>query len=388
MQANLSAYPSGVQGLHLSWILGSGRHLVQTLLSLRRPCGHALGHTLVEGLIGQGHNRLVQVCQGLGTVSWPPHIAGEPPGWKVFLDGVDIDVHPTCVLPGLRLVRQPRHIDVQQQTPIGLRQERRRIKPKKARRVARYAQPTRAELHHANATQLRQCLEGVNRLRLAPQIRGDDQGVIGRHQFTRDLQSGFGRQGPHAHRAVTLGRVRLDLFMRPRLDQGLSRQRQINRTGRLGVHDTVRAAHHLFGHHTRGQVVFPLDVGAHQRSDVKGVLHIVHIVITRTRYFSVQGIGRFACHEQDRQTGTHQIVHAHGRVGSACVHMHHDALPLPRHGRITTRHVDGHVFVRTQHHLRHGLAFGLQAGHFVNQGDVVGSQIGEQITDARFLQAF
>ena len=80
----------------------------------------------------------------------------------------------------------------------------------------------------------------------------------------------------------------------------------------------------------------------------------------------MQGIRGFARHEQHRQTGAHQVVHAHGRVGRARVHMHHHALPLPRDSGITTRHVDGHVFMRAQHHLGHGLALGLQSRHLVN----------------------
>ena len=102
----------------------------------------------------------------------------------------------------------------------------------------------------------------------------------------------------------------------------------------------------------------------------------------------MQGIRRFARHQQHRQAGAHQVVHAHGGIGRARIHMHHDALALTGHCGIAARHVDGHVFMRAKDDLGHRLAFGLQAGHLVNQGHMIGAEIGKQVLHPCFLQTF
>jgi len=66
--------------------------------------------------------------------------------------------------------------------------------------------------------------------------------------------------------------------------------------------------------------------------------------------------------------------------------MHHNALPLAGDGSVSACHVDGHVFMRAEHHLGHGLALGLQTGHFIDQGHMVGAQVGKQIADTGLLQ--
>ena len=73
----------------------------------------------------------------------------------------------------------------------------------------------------------------------------------------------------------------------------------------------------------------------------------MHIVVAGTGHFAVQGVGRFPRHQQHGDARAHQVVHAHGRVGGARIHVHHDTLTLPRDRRIAPSHVDGHVFVRT-----------------------------------------
>ena len=89
----------------------------------------------MKSFVRQSQHRLVQVAQGLRAIGGPARIGGKAPGWKVFLDRVHIDVHPTRVFAGAGLVRQPGHVNVQQQTPVGVGQERRGVKTKKAGRL-------------------------------------------------------------------------------------------------------------------------------------------------------------------------------------------------------------------------------------------------------------
>ncbi|NBS46276.1 MAG: methyl-accepting chemotaxis protein [Betaproteobacteria bacterium] len=103
--------------------------------------------------------------------------------------------------------------------------------------------------------------------------------------------------------------------------------------------------------------------------------------------FAVQRKRRASGHQQHRQPRAHQVVHAHGGVGGARIHMHQHALPATGDRRITAGHVDGHVFVRAQDHAWRRPAFGFGAREFVDQRHMVGTEVAEQVFDAGFMQA-
>ena len=81
-------------------------------------------------------------------------------------------------------------------------------------------------------------------------------------------------------------------------------------------------------------------------------------------------------------------MHAHGSIGRTGVDVHHDSLPATRDSGKTGRHVDGHVFMGYQHHLRMCPALLVPACQFFNDGDVVGAEVGKDMLDAELGQAF
>ena len=149
----------------------------------------------------------------------------------------------------------------------------------------------------------------------------------------------------------------------------------------------MRPAQRLARHHGGGQVVFPLHIGAHQTADVKRILHKMHIVIARAGQFAAQGVGRFASQQHDRQAAAQHVVHAHDRIGSAGVDMHHHRLALAGQGGIAGSHVDGHILMRAEDELRMGLALGVPAGQLLDQADMVGAQIGKHMGQTQLAQA-
>ena len=266
-----------------------GPHLTRAERGLLQGChtrllggthlSHAGGDALVKGRIGLVAHDGGDLPQHGGTVGLHAQVGGEAPHGEIFFNRVHIHVAPAGMGLGTGVFGQPRYIDIEQPTHVGMGQTDRRVKPRKAGRFARHAQVAGAEFEDPNATQLGQVLQGMHGLCLAPQVGGDHHRVLGVQQL---LGQGMRTGGLHAtrkHSAIARLGVRPHGIGGPSFGQYLTRQGQEHGARRVTLHHGVPSAQDLFGDHARGQVVFPLHIRTHQTADVERVLHKVHIVV-------------------------------------------------------------------------------------------------------------
>ena len=82
-------------------------------------------------------------------------------------------------------------------------------------------------------------------------------------------------------RSVTVARKRTDGLLVPRLRQDLAGQHQIDRAGRLALHDGVGAPQDFLADDARWQRVFPLDVRPHEAALIERLLDEVHVGVAR-----------------------------------------------------------------------------------------------------------
>ena len=181
--------------------------------------------------------------------------------------------------------------------------------------------------------------------------------------------------------------VAADLVARPLLRQRLALRHEIDRAGRLRLHDGVGAAQRLLHHDAGRQRPFPFHVGPHQRALVDRLLHEVHVGVARADQLVARGVGRLARHQQHRQAAAEQVVHRVGGVGGADVDVHQHGLAAAGHRRIAHRHMRRGVLVRAEHHVRHLLAALLPVRHRLDGRRVVGAEVAEQVLDAELVQA-
>ena len=183
-----------------------------------------------------------------------------------------------------------------------------------------------------------------------------------------------------------LGRVAADLVARPLLRQRLALRHEIDRAGRLRLHDGVGAAQRLLHHDAGRQRPFPFHVGPHQRALVDRLLHEMHVGVARADQLVAGGVGRLARHQQHRQAAAEQVVHRVRGVGGADVDMHQHGLAAAGHRRVAHRHMRRGVLVRAEHHVRHLLAALLPLRHRLDRRRVVGAEVAEQVLDAELVQ--
>ena len=151
---------------------------------------------------------------------------------------------------------------------------------------------------------------------------------------------------------VTRLRKGTHFFLFDACGQRLTRQGQVNRTGRLAVHDRLSAAHDFLGDHPELSVYSHLTYGLTKLAMSYGLLHEVHVVVARTGQLAAQRVGRLSGHQEHRQPRTEQVVHCVARIRRADIHVHQHRLSAAGHGGVSPRHVHGDVFVRTDHDLQ------------------------------------
>src|SRR4051794_21228567 len=114
----------------------------------------------------------------------------------------------------------------------------------------------------------------------------------------------------------------------------------------------------------------------------------MHIGVARTRQLAMQRIGRAAGEQHHRQPIAEQVLDRHASIRGAGVDMDEHRLSAPGRQRVAAGHVHRDDLVRAQDHLGMLAAFLIPACHFLDQGNVVGAEIGEDVVDAEIDQAF
>ena len=153
---------------------------------------------------------------------------------------------------------------------------------------------------------------------------------------------------------------------------------------RKGAGAGQRFLHHDAG----GQRIFPFDVGTDDARDVEGVLHEMHIGVARARQFAVQRVRRAAGEQHHRQAIAKQVLDRHAGIRRAGIDMHQHRLGASGRQRIAAGHVHRDDLVRAQDHFGMLAAFLVPARHLLDQRDMVGAEIGEDVVDAEIDQAF
>ena len=137
-----------------------------------------------------------------------------------------------------------------------------------------------------------------------------------------------------------------------------------------------------------GQRIFPFDVRSDDAGDIERILHEVHIGVARARQFAVQRMGRASGKQHHRQPVAKQVLDGHAGIGGAGVDMDENRLGSSRCQRIAAGHVHRDDLVRAKDHLRMLAALALPARHLLDQGDVIGTEIGKDVVDAEVDQTF
>ena len=190
------------------------------------------------------------------------------------------------------------------------------------------------------------------------------------------------------HAAVARRRIGRHVSVVPLLRQRLARQHHVDRAGRIALRKGAGAGQRLLHHDAGGQRIFPFDVGPDDAGDVERVLHEMHIGVARARQFAVQRVGRASGKQHHRQAIAKQVLDRHAGVRGAGIDMHEHRLAASGRQRIAAGHVHRDDLVRAQDHLGMLAAFTVPARHLLDQRDVVGAEIGEDVVDAEIDQAF
>ena len=190
------------------------------------------------------------------------------------------------------------------------------------------------------------------------------------------------------HAAIARGRIGRHGGLVPFFRQRLARQHHVDRAGRIALRKGAGAGQRFLHHDAGGQRIFPFDVGTHDAGDIEGVLHEMHIGVARARQFAVQRVRRAAGEQHHRQAIAEQVLDRHAGVRRAGIDMHQHRLGASGRQRIAAGHVHRDHLMRAQDHFGMFAAFLVPARHLLDQRDMVGAEIGEDVFDAEIDQAF
>ncbi len=102
----------------------------------------------------------------------------------------------------------------------------------------------------------------------------------------------------------------------------------------------------------------------------------------------MQRVRRAAGEQHHRQAVTKQVLDRHAGIGGAGIDMDEHRLAPPGRMRIAAGHVHRDHLVRAQDHFGMLAALFVPARHLLDQRDMIGAEIGEDIVDAKIDQAF
>ena len=153
-------------GAKLPRLRGGFGHARAACVALIAPGRNALGHLLVVGGIGPFTHQVGHLTQHSRAVGLHAQVGCKAPHGEVFFNRVHVDVGPTGFRLGFSELGQPRHIHIEQQTQIGMRQALAGVKPHKARVGARNIEVHGAELIHLHTAQQCQIFKGGHSLGL------------------------------------------------------------------------------------------------------------------------------------------------------------------------------------------------------------------------------
>ena len=89
-----------------------------------------------------------------------------------------------------------------------------------------------------------------------------------------------------------------------------------------------------------------------------------------------------------RQPVAKQVLDRHACIGGAGIDMHENRLSLAGRKGVAARHVNGHDLVRAEDDFRMLAAFAVPARDLLDQRDMIGAEIGEDIVDAEVDKTF
>jgi hypothetical protein len=152
--------------------------------------------------------------------------------------------------------------------------------------------------------------------------------------------------------------------------------------------ERARAGERLLHHDAGWKRIFPFHIGTDDAGDVERVLHKMHIGVTRALQLAMQRMRRTAGEQHYRQPIAEQVLNRHAGIRGAGIDMHQHGLRFAGGERVAARHMHGDDLVRTQDDVRVLAAVLVPARHLLDQGDMVGAEIGEDAVDAEIDQAF
>ncbi len=148
------------------------------------------------------------------------------------------------------------------------------------------------------------------------------------------------------------------------------------------------ASERLLHHDAGGERILPLHIGTDDARDIERVLHEMHIGVARASQLAMQRMRRAAGEQHHRQAIAEQVLDRHAGIRGAGIDMHEHGLALSGRERVAAGHVHGDDLMRTQHDFRMLAALLVPARHLLDQRDVVGAEIGEDVVDAEVDEAF
>lgn len=116
--------------------------------------------------------------------------------------------------------------------------------------------------------------------------------------------------------------------------------------------------------------------------------HEVHIGVARSGQFAMQRVGARPAHSSTGSRWRNRFWIANAGIGSSGIDMHEHRLSLAGRQRVAAGHVHGDDLVRAEDDFRMLAAVAVPARDLLDQRDMIGAQIGEDIFDAEVDQSF
>ena len=353
----------------------------KALMRVRRSAAAALKRGVAFAFSCVEH-----LFEDAARVALHAQIARERPHRRAGLERIDVDMRPERFFTGLHVARKPRHVDVDQDTDVGVRHCLVGGKADEAWAVVGDV-VGHVGFVDGNAGELRQRVDRLGGMIVAPGIAGDQDRIFRRHELVGERGNELRIGAAAARRGKLILGIAVDLVGRPALGQRLALHHQIDRAAGLALHDRMGAPQRFLDDNARGQGPFPFQIGPHQARLVERLLDEMHVGVARADQLVVDRIGRLAGHQQHRQAAAIEVMHGVGGVGGADIDMDQHALAAAGDQGIARGHVSGGVLVRTAHYARHRFAALFAMRHLVDDRGVIGAEIAEQIIDADFREA-
>ncbi len=96
----------------------------------------------------------------------------------------------------------------------------------------------------------------------------------------------------------------------------------------------------------------------------------------------MQRVGRAPGEQHHRQPITKQVLYGHAGIGGSGIDMHEHRLSLAGRQCVAAGHVNGDDLMRAEDDFRMLAAFAVPARDLLDQRDMVGAEIGEDIFNA------